>query len=1421
MHSRSLTFLLVGFFLISFFNFSPLTVFGQEVGEEQQLPEGASKTGAETKSTVVADVNVGDVQVEKQSDGVKGSFQLLGKLGQQNDIVYGVVALDESGAMVDIKPLGKDVSVKQGENKTLSFDYTYPSFLTGSVTIWLRADTSRGLLLGMQKVLTQSFPARATAFTCTDEATSSVTCRHRAGGQVALALYDGSILDSPVEEKTITVEAGALVATGTASKPGQYTVVARDVATQELATFPFVQAGAYGKVENVVLSSEVGGEVKGVVLATASPRQGAHITMSLVSPSGKNCSTLEKDLEGSRVAEFTFKTDCLAGSATVVLKSADGDVLDTVHQEYSVEPVGENQTGQVTQPATSTQVEKNTPWYRWLLYGLLVVIIGAIAYFRSRFIIRKASRPTQTLLWIGLILTGWTWQTHSAAALTLVTETWGPNGCGACNVAFSASANVNTDKGTYAPGETITITSTLNLSDAGDNGIGATERARTSVARRAPATFDVSDFPSGLILSSIGNTSKSSLPVNAGPNQATVTAPSTTGPHYLRIRLIITSETSGGVQIDYRESLGNLGFSVATPTNCVYNGNFGWGAGTNNVVGSDCQVFGVNANVVPGNTMTFTDSDASGSGYMGSITLRCNAGPSDISLVSSTCSAAPAPESGSCGSADGQTYSLSAPAIANSARCSSGTYDTARWNPDGGAWYTTTTFPAGAAPFNTGGAQAAYYLGRFWSCDGINGGSTVGCRLYYQPECGSANGSGPLSSAPGNTTALEKRALCNVGTASSVATNPSSYNWSCTNGAGPTANCSASRSVAVTAPTATITSTGPVALGEPSLWERVVSWVTGRDHVALANHQNTTITAGQNARIDWSSTNADSCSIDQGIGSVAPNASGNLRLTGLSVGTHTYTITCRKSGQTDATHSTTIIVNAAAVTPPGAPGAGGAGDFINATPGACNSGTINVDWNNESGATYYEIERDGGSALSTGSSSSYTHSGLSANSSHSYRARACNTSGCSGWSSTANANAPSSCAAINYQIVASAGMGGSISPSGTVSGIPAGANRTFTITASATFSIANVVVDGVSVGAVGSYTFSNINADHTIVASFSGSSSPSLTLTASDSQISTGGSVTISWVTANVVTCDAWGGDGSWDAFSPSPAGGTSLRSSVSPPVTYRMQCWDGGGVATGIKEVTVGLLPVFTDITVCPNPATVEVGSTLQMIAYAHNGIFDCTNPAHIAAALNVTNSATWTDGGDPNLSISNIVGTKGLVTGLIVGSESVRATYPALGFDTQSVTVTPAAAVLPTVNLTIRNTTTGSGPSSAVTASPGDNLQLDWSVANATGCTASGKWSGAKSTTGGSETDTAVIPPGAYVLDCVNASGTTTKQVTINFLCTASVSSWGACGPPCAGGNGTRSRTVTTAGCVVTTETESCTTTVCRDLNWKEVAP
>ncbi len=74
-------------------------------------------------------------------------------------------------------------------------------------------------------------------------------------------------------------------------------------------------------------------------------------------------------------------------------------------------------------------------------------------------------------------------------------------------------------------------------------------------------------------------------------------------------------------------------------------------------------------------------------------------------------------------------------------------------------------------------------------------------------------------------------------------------------------------------------------------------------------------------------------------------------------------------------------------------------------------------------------------------------------------------------------------AALQYTISATAGNGGTITPAGNTT-VTHNGTQTYTISANAGHHVSNVFVDGVSVGAVTSYTFNNVTADHIIYAAF-------------------------------------------------------------------------------------------------------------------------------------------------------------------------------------------------------------------------------------------------------------------------------------------------------------------------------------------------
>jgi hypothetical protein len=83
-----------------------------------------------------------------------------------------------------------------------------------------------------------------------------------------------------------------------------------------------------------------------------------------------------------------------------------------------------------------------------------------------------------------------------------------------------------------------------------------------------------------------------------------------------------------------------------------------------------------------------------------------------------------------------------------------------------------------------------------------------------------------------------------------------------------------------------------------------------------------------------------------------------------------------------------------------------------------------------------------------------------------------------------------------YTLTASSGTNGTVTPPG-ITTLSQGGSQVYAITPSTNYTIAGVLVDGASVGAAGTYTFSNVTANHTISATFS---APLITVSAGNNQ---------------------------------------------------------------------------------------------------------------------------------------------------------------------------------------------------------------------------------------------------------------------------------------------------------------------------------
>lgn len=291
---------------------------------------------------------------------------------------------------------------------------------------------------------------------------------------------------------------------------------------------------------------------------------------------------------------------------------------------------------------------------------------------------------------------------------------------------------------------------------------------------------------------------------------------------------------------------------------------------------------------------------------------------------------------------------------------------------------------------------------------------------------------------------------------------------------------------------------------------------------------------------------------------------------------------------------------------------------------------------------------------------------------------------------TANHSISATFGIATYTIAASAGTGGSISPVGTTR-VNYGTSQSYTITPAAGYSIASVTVDGSSVGAVSSYTFSNVNKNHTIAATFAPATISSYTITASagtGGSISPNGTTTINsggsqayTITPNVgyytvsVTVDGAvvaSNMGSYNyTFSNVTANHTIAATFGVATYAIAASAGTGGSISpTGTTTVNYGTSKTYT---IAPATGYSIAGVTVDGVSVGAvaSYTFSSVNANHTIAATFVQNNAT-----PSTYSITASTGTNGSITpaGTATVNNGASQTYtitPASGYKISSVTV------------------------------------------------------------------------------------------------------------------------------------------------------
>jgi PKD repeat protein len=241
--------------------------------------------------------------------------------------------------------------------------------------------------------------------------------------------------------------------------------------------------------------------------------------------------------------------------------------------------------------------------------------------------------------------------------------------------------------------------------------------------------------------------------------------------------------------------------------------------------------------------------------------------------------------------------------------------------------------------------------------------------------------------------------------------------------------------------------------------------------------------------------------------------------------------------------------------------------------------------------------------------------------------------------------------AINtYTITATATSGGSITPSGAVA-VTYGASQAFTWSPNPGFTLLDVLVDGVSVGAVSTYTFDNVSTSHTIVPVYAN------TLTINMSGFGTG---TVTSEPAGI-SC---GG-----ACSAEFSQGTEVILTAEPDANSLFAGWSGVGCTTGTCTVTLNENTTVTAIFALKPPVADFTGTPTTA---AQNVTVNFTD----LSALNPT-GWLWEFGDGTTSSLQNPTHTYS-----VVGTYAVRLTATNAG-GSNTVTKTSYVVVQPYVRV------------------------------------------------------------------------------------------------------------------------------------------
>jgi Subtilase family len=249
------------------------------------------------------------------------------------------------------------------------------------------------------------------------------------------------------------------------------------------------------------------------------------------------------------------------------------------------------------------------------------------------------------------------------------------------------------------------------------------------------------------------------------------------------------------------------------------------------------------------------------------------------------------------------------------------------------------------------------------------------------------------------------------------------------------------------------------------------------------------------------------------------------------------------------------------------------------------------------------------------------------------------------------------------------------------------------------------------------------------------------TLSLGSSSVAEGGSTTITWSTISATACTA---SGSWSGTL-APNGSQTVTISGSATNTYTLTCTNAAGTTAANSVNLTDVAAVEPTLTL--GTSSIYLGNS-STISWASANATSCTASGGWSGTLPASGSQLVTPA-------AGGVSTYSLLCTNSIGASAASAVN-------LTVTAPPAA---PTLTL------------AATSIAMGSSTTITWSSTDATGCTASGSWSGALATSGSQTLKPTAQGTDTYTLACANAAGAS-PAASANLTVTAAPSSGGGGG-------------------------------------------